>query len=112
MKPRGGDHREQGQKEEARQELLRSSSAAAQPIASRDEPDIGQSFAIELQRHARRPKLWRLRMRQVAADGTTSIKNTDWAEFYAFSPDLLLAQGQLKRFIFGDSGRAGLQRVG
>ena len=72
------------------------------PPAPSDEGEGGQVFALEIQRHAKRPRLWRLRVRHVAADGTTSISNTEWADFRTFSPDLLLAQGRLKRFIFGD----------
>src|SRR5687768_7901107 len=84
----------------------------ARPIVGA-ESEVGASFTLELQRHAKTPKLWRLRLRYIAADGTTSIKNTEWAEFPAFSPDLLLARGQLQRFVFGDlvGRRPEVQRV-
>lgn len=74
----------------------------SKPPLPSDDAEAGQRFRLELQRHAQRPKLWRLRIFHVAADGSESATATEWREFPDFSPDLMLAQGRLKRFIFGD----------
>ena len=76
---------------------------APKPPQQSDDAEVGQRFRFEVQRHKERPKLWRLRIHHVAADGSESVTATEWREFPDFSPDLLLAQGRLKRFIFGNA---------
>lgn len=76
----------------------------APTAAELDAADIGTSYTLELQRHARQP-LYRLRERSVAADGSTVERGTPWVPFSAWTPELLLARKRLQDFVFSGDPR-------
>jgi len=66
--------------------------------------DVGSSYSLLLERHADKP-LWRLTEVTVDAKGHETRKVTGWLPFPEWSPELLLARGNLQRFVFSADPR-------
>ena len=65
--------------------------------------DVGDCYSVTYERHATRPKLWRLRERRVLK-GEVFEMTTDWAEFHDFSPKMGMQYGRQKSFLLPQYG--------
>lgn len=66
------------------------------------ESEVGDRYSLSIEKHKAKP-LWRLRERSVVK-GKPFEHVTKWIPYSDFTPELGMAQGRLRYFLFGEMG--------